>query len=432
MVRRVAVAASGGRDSTALLHATCRAARELGVEVVALHVHHGLMPQADDWLARVQRQCLRWARSGLPVRFVAQRLSTRPAPGDSVEAWARRERYQALGRMAKEQGADLVLLAHHRRDQAETFVLQALRGAGPAGLAAMPRQVERDGLVWCRPWLDKPREAIEAYVRRHRLSHVDDDSNHDPRFARNRLRHAVWPVLATAFPDVEAALAHASARASEAAQCVRELAQLDLAACSDGAVLQLPAWLKLSVERRANVLRHWLADLLHGGVPDTLVQRLLQELPHARTGNVWPTREGHLRLHRMRLMHRADGPRPIAVCRAIDLSTPGRHELAEWGGAIVVARIRAGGVPAALLARAEVGARQGGEQFQQGRQSVPRSLKKAFQSAGLGIDDRAVPVISVGAQVVFVPGLGLDARAAAAPGEPRVELIWHGMLHRSS
>ncbi|HET6599350.1 MAG TPA: tRNA lysidine(34) synthetase TilS, partial [Burkholderiaceae bacterium] len=148
--RIVAVAYSGGRDSTALLHATLAAAAPLSVHVVALHVHHGLSPNADAWLAHCDAQCARWARRGHPLTFAAQRLATQPARGESVEAWARSARYAALAEMALAHGATLVLLAQHRRDQAETFLLQALRGAGVAGLAGMPRGVERAGIVWQR------------------------------------------------------------------------------------------------------------------------------------------------------------------------------------------------------------------------------------------------------------------------------------------
>src|SRR5205823_5543917 len=145
--KRVAVAYSGGRDSTALLYATLQPAAAQGIEVLALHVNHGLSPHADAWQQHGERLCERWARRGLPVRFVVERLSTRPARGDSVEAWARQARYRALRAMALAHGASLVLLAHHRRDQAETFLLQALRSAGVAGLAGLPARVERDGLA---------------------------------------------------------------------------------------------------------------------------------------------------------------------------------------------------------------------------------------------------------------------------------------------
>jgi len=114
-----------------LLHAAATAAKAIGIDVVALHVHHGLVAAADGWLAHGRALCARWARRGLPVTFASTRLDDRPSRGDSVEAWARQARYRALRTMALEQGIDLVLLAHHRRDQAETFLLQYY-GAAPS------------------------------------------------------------------------------------------------------------------------------------------------------------------------------------------------------------------------------------------------------------------------------------------------------------
>lgn len=293
----VAVAASGGRDSTALLHACARAARGSGVRVLALHVHHGLMPQADDWVRHLRRQCGRWARAGLPVDLAVHRLSGQPQPGDSVEAWARRERYDALAGLATAHGASLVLLAHHRTDQAETVLLQALRGAGAAGMAGMGREKWHAGVRFVRPWLDVPRGVIEAYVQQHRLAYVNDTSNADARFARSRLRVQVWPALTTAFPHAEAALAGAARRLHEADACARDLARLDLAACrAEEGALQVRAWCALAPHRRANVLRHWLAQHLSAGVPDSLVDRLTGELPRARGRSRWPAPEGSLQL----------------------------------------------------------------------------------------------------------------------------------------
>src|SRR3989338_5485517 len=198
----VAVAFSGGRDSTALLHATAVAARDWpGATVVALHVHHGLSAQADGWpgaglaplLAprgwgakadgwqrHAEAACQVWAAEGLPVRLLCRRVRLNLSVGDSVEAVARAARYTALQEMAREAHADLLLLAHHRQDQAETLLLQALRGGGLAGLAGIPRDVIREGVRWVRPWLDHPRSAIEAYVAAHGLVYIDDDSNADP------------------------------------------------------------------------------------------------------------------------------------------------------------------------------------------------------------------------------------------------------------
>lgn len=328
MTARIAVAASGGRDSTALLHATVRAARSLGVQVWAFHVHHGLSAQADGWAAHVRGQCRRWSTAESPVGFDMVRLSGAPAPGESVEAWARRGRYEALGALARQHGVEAVLLAQHRRDQAETVLLQVLRGGGPAGAAAMPAKAERRGIAWLRPWLERSDAEIDAYVRRWRLSHVEDDSNADERYARNRLRRRVWPTLLEAFPQAEAAVGASAVRMAEAAACLRELAQLDLSACltSGGGrpeefalsgrmledvprtgstvALDARALSRLSRDRRANLLRHWLAEVQAAPVPDSLVRRLTDEAVTPRGGRRWPAPLGEVRLERCVLRYR--------------------------------------------------------------------------------------------------------------------------------
>jgi tRNA(Ile)-lysidine synthase len=295
----IAVAASGGRDSTALLHATTRAARPLGLKVWAFHVHHGLSPHADAWAAHVKAQCRRWSGPQAPVGFDLVRLQGHPPAGESVEAWARRGRYEALAAMARRHGVSAILLAHHQRDQAETVLLQAMRGGGPAGAAAMPAQAQRSGLTWLRPWLEREHSEVEAYVRRWRLTHVEDDSNADPRYARNRLRHEVWPALVQAFPHAGQALAASARRMAEASACLQELAEVDLAACQapEGG-LSTEALRRLSRDRRCNLLRHWLAQVQKAPVPDTLVRRLAEEAITPRGGRRWPAPEGELRLER--------------------------------------------------------------------------------------------------------------------------------------
>jgi tRNA(Ile)-lysidine synthase len=427
-VRRVAVAYSGGRDSTALLHATLIEAVAHGVQVLALHVHHGLSPHADAWLAHAEAQCKRWARRGLPVMFTAHRLTTAPAAGESVEAWARQARYKALRAMAIEHGASVVLLAHHQRDQAETLLLQALRGAGTAGLSGMPRSIERDGIRWLRPWLDRPREAIDAYVRRHRLTHIDDDSNADPRFARNRLRLQVWPALSAAFPQAEAALATSAQWAQEAHAALTELGAIDLAAVAGGDGLRIADWLALSPPRRSNVLRAWLKQMpgqAHGiSAPASLIARLLDELPTRRSAR-WPLEGAELRIYRGVL--RCGPPAAAsAKTRETQLSVPraGIHALPGWSGALHVEKVRDSGVPLAWLAHLELRERRGGEQFQSGIHRPPRSLKKQFQDAGVPMWERSGPLVYSGGQLVFVPGLGLDARVIGLPGQPLVSLRW--------
>jgi tRNA(Ile)-lysidine synthase len=424
--RVVAVAFSGGRDSTALLRATLAAAQPLGIEVLALHVHHGLSMHADDWLAACEAVCARWARAGRPLRFVAHRLTTRPQRGDSIEAWARKARYHALREMALAHGASLVLLAHHRRDQAETLLLQALRGAGVAGLAGMPNVVNRDGITWARPWLGRPREDIEAYVRKHRLHLIEDDSNSDPRFARNRLRLHVWAPLTEAFPDAEATLADAAGWAQQALACVNELGAIDLATLARPTGIDIAAWLDLSPARRGNALRAWLKARCGGSAPASLVTRLLAEVTSRQSAR-WPMPGGELRSYRGVLSFKpgAGVAPPTSVPEStLQVLRAGRHALPGWGGALHLARVKEGGVPLAWLAQLALRPRVGGEQFQAGFGRPPRSLKKQYQAAAVPVWLRDGPLVYAGGQLVFVPGLGLDARVIGLPGQPQVTMRW--------
>jgi len=425
--RRIAVAVSGGRDSTALWHATARAAAACDppIEVVGLHVHHGLQAHADDWLAHLKRQARRWKGTGLPVSLQWRVLQARPARGDSVEAWARRERYAALGDMARDAGIDAVLLAHHQRDQAETFLLQALRGAGPAGLAAMPRAAQRAGVQWLRPWLAQPSAAIDSYVRRFRLGHIEDPSNARHEHARSRLRLKVWPLLDEHFDQAAQCLAASATRAHEAAECLHELAAIDLQGlCDADAGLALDGLRKLSSARRSNALRAWLAQRLPGGVPESLVQRLLLELPRVKLAR-WPVGAGELRLHDGRL--RFCETTILAPCpppSRLDLSQPGDHRVDEWGGTFEVRLSPGPGLAPQQLRDCELRARSGGERFQSVPASLPRSLKKQYQAARVPAWGRIGPLLYGDGQLLFVPGLGIDARRHAAPSDPTLQLHW--------
>ncbi len=208
--------------------------------------------------------------------------------------------------MAKEAGSNLVLLAHHRRDQAETFLLQALRAAGPSGLAAMPRSALSDGICWARPWLDMPRAAIVDYARRHRLVHVDDESNDDPRYARNRLRIDVWPALEAAFPDAEATLATAARLAGDARSVLEAATADDLRGVAHPTTrsLDIAAWRALTTARRRLVLVAWLRACIGQPAPRTLVDRLAIELEYPDATR-WPAPGGALRRRRHLLSYEA-------------------------------------------------------------------------------------------------------------------------------
>ena len=404
----VAVAFSGGLDSTALLHAVTRSGA--APRVIALHVHHGLQPQADDWATH----CERMARE-FGAGFACTRLMGSPEAGDSVEAWARVGRHRALHDMAIAAGADLLLLAHHRRDQAETFLLQALRGAGTAGLSAMPRAQWRDGLCWARPWLDHPHAAVLAYAELHGLRWIEDPSNADPRFARNRLRQALWP----AFPAAEAALAQAARWAQQAEALAAEVAAEDLASLATIERLDLAALSLLSPARASNALRAWLSTRITP--PASLIERLLSEWRPGATLS-WPAPGGALHAYRDGLYWVAAADEAPASS-IIDLSRPGRYLQPGWQGSWLVEPASLGIAPP-RLAQLTQRVRAGAEQFQRAPASLPRSLKKACQEAGLPPWRRGGPLLFDGEQLVAVAGLGMDARAFADQDEPQLAVRW--------
>lgn len=423
----IAVACSGGRDSTALLHATACSARSLGLHVVALHIHHGLSAHADAWLDHLRALVAGWSAEGLPVELRHERLAGAPAAGDSVEAWARAGRHEALQRLTLAAGADLLLLAHHRRDQAETFLLQALRGAGPAGLSAMPRAQWRDGVCWSRPWLDQPREAIEAYVAAHDLRFIEDDSNTDPRYARNHLRLNVWPALTAQSPGAESALAQAAEWAQQAAELQREIASEDLLRWADGTGLSQAMLRALSPARASNALRAWLRIETGRAAPATLVRRVLAEAPAASVAQ-WPLGDDELHLYRGRLLVRRPAPAwvdgvPPASSR-LDLARPGRHAIPGWRGQLDVEPVTAGGIGLSRLSNVELRPREGGEQFQAHAKGLPRALKKCWQTAGIPAPQREGPLVYAEGRLLFVPGLGMDARWLGEPAEAQMALRW--------
>lgn len=426
---QIAVAVSGGRDSTALLHCTARCAQRIGATVLALHVNHGLHADSDAWARHVIQQARRWSARGLPVQAQVFRVAERPPRGASIEAWARRQRYAGLAEMARRHGCNAVLLAHHRADQAETVLLQMLRRAQPGALCAMSAVREAEGIRWYRPWLDRSRNEIESYVRRHRLRFIDDPSNADARFPRNRLRQQVWPALTAAFPDAEASLLALGGRMQAWREVVAEVVQADMASVMDGMELRVPAWLALPPARRELLLRRWLADLAPGAATDSLVARLLAEVPAARVAR-WPVGdfdgaplEVVLYRGRMSILDCLnDAAVPLGL--TIDLSRPGRYRVPEWGGELCVADSEGPGVPFSMLRRVQLRPRQGGEQFQAGVRRPPRALKKQYQACAVPPWARTGPLLWAGPQLVFVPGLGMDARVLVDGAEGRALIEW--------
>jgi tRNA(Ile)-lysidine synthase len=244
----LAVAFSGGADSTALLLA---AAERWPGQVHAIHVHHGLQAAADDFASHCESAC---AELAVPLRLC--RVDARHAPGESPEDAARRARYGALAQAAGEAGMRSVLLAQHADDQVETLLLALSRGAGLPGLAAMPSRFSRHGVEFMRPLLEVGGGELREWLAIARVPFVEDLTNSDIRFVRNRIRHQVLPALAAAFPQFRATFSRSARHAAQAQRLLDELALQDLAAM--GVAPSLSGLQALSRDRQGNVLRHWL------------------------------------------------------------------------------------------------------------------------------------------------------------------------------
>lgn len=256
----LAVGFSGGADSTALL-AAC-ATRRPG-EVVAFHVHHGLQAAADDFERHCRNVCERLA---VPLRV--HRVDARHARGDSPEDAARRARYSAFAEMARMDGSapaiQSIALGHHADDQIETLLLALSRGAGLPGLAAMPARAQRGGLEIHRPLLAVAGADIREWLAGRGLPWIEDPTNGDARYTRNRIRAVVLPALAQAFPQFRATFARSIGHAAQAQELLDELAAQDMETV--GNPPRIATLQTLSRARQANVLRHWLMQA-HGSAP---------------------------------------------------------------------------------------------------------------------------------------------------------------------
>lgn len=240
---------SGGLDSTVLLHYLASNPQFTG-RLGAIHVHHGLSPNADAWLAHCQQLCKNFG-----VSFSAHQIKIDQRA--NIEEVARDARYQVFSSVVQAQ--DCLLLAHHADDQAETVLLQLFRGAGVDGLAGMSAYKPFALGHLFRPFLAYPRSELEAYALAHQLSWVEDESNQDSSFSRNFLRHQVMPLLQKKWPGVGANLVTCARHCQQAMSNLNSLAQLDNSSLVfQCPMLDLDPIQGLSRERIANVLRFWI------------------------------------------------------------------------------------------------------------------------------------------------------------------------------
>ena len=262
-----AVALSGGADSTALLVACTR--RWPG-QVRAVHVHHGLQAAADAFEVFCRQLCER-----LQVPLIVQRVDARGAAGQSPEDAARQARYQAMADALHSQWPQVrdVAVAQHADDQVETLLIALSRGGGLAGLAGMPARWERLGLRWHRPWLQVAGADLRQWLRLQGQVWVEDPTNLDEQFTRNRIRARVLPALDTALPGFRDTFARSMRHAAEARALLDELAEQDLQQV--GQPPGLVALQGLPPARQALVLRLWLRRA-HATTPSTAQLRELQ------------------------------------------------------------------------------------------------------------------------------------------------------------
>ncbi|MBI4207956.1 MAG: tRNA lysidine(34) synthetase TilS [Betaproteobacteria bacterium] len=459
---RLVVGLSGGVDSVVLLDVLARLARRGRFELSAIHVNHQLSPNAPRWAAFCRKLC---RTRGISLRVAKVTV----ARGDSVEAAARAARYEAFRKLR----ADYIALAHNQDDQAETLLLQLLRGAGVKGLAAMPllkdergtrepfvRASEREGAkaecrppdlptsrfhelrglcpslitrqpspAILRPLLDVPRSEIEHYARQRKLEWVEDETNTDPYFLRNFLRRDVLPVIATRYPAYRATLARSARNLADAAQLLDELGATDAAGCLENGTLAVAALRRFAPARARNLLRYFLSmqgvtmpgadrldEALRQAVTAKQDARVLVELGGARL------RRFAGRLH----VVRETGPLPASYVK------PWRGErevaLPGLGGVLMLARGRGAGISLARLRgrRVTIGVRRGGERYQPDCGRPRRSLKNLFQEAQVPPWQRErTPLIFCDGELVWAAGVGgVDCAYRAVGDEPALRPVW--------
>ncbi len=436
----IAIACSGGLDSMALLHLAHAWTQEQGIALHVFHVHHGLSPNADAWLAHC-----RDAGAAAGASFDHRRVQVVKGK-DGVEQAARKLRYRALGAMCAAHSVPLLLSAHHLDDQAETVLLQLLRGSGPAGLSGMepasrmPDLLGSPDLVLARPLLSVSRAALEDYAAQQGLAWVEDESNQDPRYSRNALRHKVMPAIAASFPGYQARLARGAAHVESAQRILDEVAGQDLAACMDGDTVDLERLQAFSRDRVDNLLRHLFA--VRGlAMPSTawleeMVAQLFSARDDAQLKVTHPA--CHIRRHRGKLFITPRLP-DLAGMRDPDdegvLDKPGQSF--RWNGEPSIGFPAYGGVlhfdmadsgfdPAWLRSQPLIiDFRKGGERLKPAANRPTRSLKQHYQSLGVPSWERErAPIVSTERDLLFAAAIGMDCRHLQAAHGESIALRW--------
>ena len=419
---RFVIAYSGGMDSHVLLHAVTHWQRsQENTSLLAVHIDHGLQSKSGEWSAHCARAC-----AELGVEFLSIRVNAMAGSGESPEAAARNARYEALAEVVKE--GDCLLTAHHQDDQAETLLLQLLRGGGPRGLAGMPYCNRFSNGQHCRPLLKVTRADLEQYARDHDLKWIQDESNFDTGFDRNFLRHEVMPVLKQRWPAMSQTLARVASHSAEASHLLDVLAGIDLDFVESDGKLVVSRLLLLDDDRKRNVVRFWLRRKAMP-LPDTShLERILEDVLLAGEDRnpcvAWFGAE--IRRYRDHI----HAMTPLVV--------PDNNFSTEWDmgsplvlpgglGTLMAVKTSGQGLKDELCRRLgiRVGFRKGGERIHPVGRNHTHDVKKLFQEQGVPPWERdSLPFIFMGNDLAQVPGLWIHQDFIASGDENGIVIEW--------
>jgi len=410
---------SGGVDSVVLLHLLHQLAPRYSWRLSALHVHHGISPQADAWAAFCADLC-----AHLDIPFQIEHVDIAPLRGMGIEAAARKLRHAALDA----QPVDCIALAHHLDDQAETLLLQLLRGAGVRGASAMPLRRQRTGApALIRPLLDVARSELVAYAQQHGLQWVEDESNADESYPRNFLRQRVLPQLVQRFPSYRTTLARSASHFAEASELLDQLAQQDAQGALQVDSLEVARLQALDAVRAKNLLRWFLHR--RGAVMPQAVQLddMLRQLCGARQDAAvciafgsWQLRRYRGRVYALRALGEFD--------RSLVMAWHGEAEL-DWPALdtrLHFVPAKGSGISLAKLQRAPVTLRLrgGGEKLRPQPDAPTRTLTNLLQEHHvLPWRRERLPLLYCGDELVCVPGVAIAAGYQAGKDEVGISVI---------
>ena len=426
-----AIAYSGGLDSSVLLFLAISYCRERSIPLFAFHIHHGLSSNASDWMQHCRDTCRRYE-----VSFDAKEILVSNDDGAGIEASARAARYQALGELSKKHNVNLLLTAHHQDDQAETILLQMLRGTGVAGLTGMntfhyaPKLLGDDGLVLGRPLLTVSRLELELFSAEHALNFVQDESNTDHRYFRNALRHRVMPILEELSPGYAKRIARAAIHIQSANELLTEVAEQDWLDCADGDELKIIAVKKLSDTRRNNLLR-LLLKKTGCRMPSTArLKEITHQLLTARQDAKMTVFHEHVAIHRFK-------DRICAVDGRLEREEEKNSIVFQWQGQPFIAfpdyhgslyfDESDFGIDAIWLKHSslELHLRRGGERLKLAENRPTRDIKSHYQTLQIPFWLRQqLPFISVKNEVLFAAGVGMQSKFCQQSGGPLIRLRW--------